>query len=77
MVIIFHAIKLSSLAVNIFELMIDRRQPDGGVRVLISCLFEMLYPSFSGFCFQFKISFFCLYYPGDMSTTCLFFRDAL
>ena len=29
-IIIFQAIKLSSLAVNIFELMIDRRHPDGG-----------------------------------------------
>ena len=50
--------KLSSLAVNIFELMIDRRHPDGGLRVLyISCLFEILYPSFSFF-FRFKISVF-------------------
>ena len=43
-VIIFRAIKLSSLAVNIFELVIDRRHTDVGLRLLISCLFEMLYP---------------------------------
>ena len=49
-VIIFHAIKLSSLPVNIFELKIDRRHPDGGLRVFyMSCLFEMMYPSFSFF----------------------------
>ena len=48
MVIIFCAIKLSSLTVDIFELMIDRRHSDGGLHVLISCLFEM-YPSFSFF----------------------------
>ena len=40
-VIIFHAIKLSSLAVslNIFGFMIDRRHPDGGLHVLISSIF--------------------------------------
>ena len=86
-VIIFRAIKLSSLAVNIFELMIDRRHPDGGLRLLISCLFEMLYPSFSFFVFRFKISVFrsCMRknelnmrcYPGDFSAACLFCRDAL
>ena len=37
--------------------MIDRRHPDSGLRVLISCLFERLYPSFSFF-FGFKISVF-------------------
>ena len=58
-VIIFCAIKLSSLAVNIFELMIDWRHPDGGLRVLyISCLYEMLYLSFSFFFFDSKYLFF-------------------
>ena len=75
-------IKLSSLAVhvNVFELMIDWRHPDGGLRVLISCLFEILYPSFSFF-FRFKMSGFrsCMRiyenircYPGDVSAVCLY-----
>ena len=38
--------------------MIDRRHPDGSLRVLISCLSEMLYPPFSSFFFRFKISVF-------------------
>ena len=59
--------------------MIDRRHPDGGLRVLISCLFEMLYPSFSFF-FRFKIFVFrsCMRiykyircYPGNVSVAFL------
>ena len=39
-VIIFRAIKLSSLAVNIFELIIDRQHPDGGLySVTTRCVF--------------------------------------
>ena len=65
--------------------MIDRRHPHGGLRVLISCLFEMLFPSFRFF-FQFKISVFhsCMRiyeyvqcYPGDVLAACFFCRDVL
>ena len=83
-VIIFRGIKLSSLAVNIFELMIDRQHPDGGLRLLISCLFEMLYPSFSFFLFKISVFRSCMRiyehircYPGDLSAACLFCSDAL